>query len=56
MREEKKIRGREVYVKCPFCGVWRNKELAPKCPICFGRGKGNSGKLMRRKLKIIKEL
>jgi len=48
MKEKTKIRGGEVYVKCNFCGVWRNKKLAPKCPICFGEGKGNSGKLNKK--------
>jgi hypothetical protein len=47
MREITKIRGGEVYVRCPYCRIWRNKDLAPKCPICFGKGKGNAGKLKK---------
>jgi rubrerythrin len=47
MKVRTKVKGGEIYEKCPYCGIWRNKDLAPKCPICFGRGKGNVGKIKK---------
>jgi uncharacterized C2H2 Zn-finger protein len=50
MKLKTKTKGGETYVRCPYCGIWRNIKLAPKCPICFDEFKttGNKTKKVKK--------